>query len=63
MVSIKSRNLLVDKNEKKCAHERFCKDKPRYSKHLRKFGDLGTVRIYDKKSRPNSRTEVEFMCL
>ena len=48
MVAIKTSYLLVDKYDEKCAHEKFCKGKPGYSKHLKKFGELGTVRTYDK---------------
>ena len=34
MVAIRTSNMLVDKYDKKCAHENFCRVKPGYSKHL-----------------------------
>ena len=49
MVAIKTTNVLVDKTDEKCAYEKFCRAKPGYGKHLRKFGELGTVRSYNNK--------------
>ena len=40
---------MVAKYDDKCAHEKFCKELPKYGKHLKEFGELGTVRRYDKK--------------
>ena len=51
MVAIKTSNVLVDKYDEKCAHEKFCRIKLGYSKHLRKLGELGTVRSYNKKTK------------
>ena len=49
MVAIKTTNVLMEKYDKKYAYETFCQATPGYGKHLRKFGELGTVRSYDKK--------------
>ena len=48
-VAIQVHNLLVKKSNEKCAYEKFCKSVPRYAKHLRVFGEMGTVRAYNKK--------------
>ena len=48
MVAIKLHNLLVDKCDGKCGHEKFCKELPKYGKNLKEFGELGTVQRYDK---------------
>ena len=47
-VAIQVHNLLVNKSNEKCAHEKFCKSIPGYTKHLKVFGEMGTVRAYDK---------------
>ena len=49
MVAIKTKNVLVEKYNEKCAYEKFCRSKPGYGKHLRKFEKLGTVRSHNKK--------------
>ena len=62
-VAIQVHNLLVNKSNEKCAYEKFCKSVPKYAKHLRVFGEMGTVRAYDKKIKAKLENRGPCVCL